>query len=429
MNGYTGKQPDLLVPLSPPHNQLYKMNHCFAFLFLLLTSTALHAQSNGDRIAIAMTDSLLKSQIERKLIPGAVIEIKKAGKVLLKKAYGYANAYSYDGRPLSKPEPVTTDHLYDIASLTKVIGTTTAIMLLADQGKLVIDNPVSKYCKGFDVPDKKNISIRQLLTHTSGLPDWYPMYYRSNNKPSTYALIASLPLKYPSGKERHYSDLGFTILGQIIETVSGMPLEEYVDKKIFQPLGMTHSTYNPLSKGFYKIAATSHGNPYEKRMVYDSTLGYQYKEIIPDSWNGWRNYTLRGEVNDGNAWYANGGVSGAAGLFATVGDLQLLVDMLMNKGKVGKTVFISEATLSKFLTKDRFLNGLGWMMDPANSFMKGAPEGSFGHTGFTGTSITVVPMQKLSIILLVNRQNTGLNEKGEYYNLNALRMGVYNIWK
>jgi serine-type D-Ala-D-Ala carboxypeptidase len=135
---------------------------------------------------------------------------------------------------------------------------------------------------------------------------------------------------------------------------------------------------------------------------------------------------LRGEVNDGNAWYANGGISGAAGLFSTIDDLQKLVDMLINKGKVGSIQFISEKTLQMFLTKDKFNNGLGWMMDPDNSFMKNSPEGSFGHTGFTGTSISVIPKYKLSVILLINRQNTGLLKTGEYYNVSPIRLQVFN---
>jgi CubicO group peptidase (beta-lactamase class C family) len=198
-------------------------------------------------------------------------------------------------------------------------------------------------------------------------------------------------------------------------------------ENIFKSLRMKCTTYNPLKTGNYrKIAATSMGNPYEKRMVYDSTLGFRVNEIDPASWNGWRTYVLKGEVNDGNAWYANGGVSGAAGLFATASDIQKLVDMLMNKGKVGSKQFISENTISTFLTKDKFENGLGWMMDPANSFMKNAPDGSFGHSGFTGTSIAVVPEEKLSVILLINRQNTGLNSNGEYYNVSSVRAQIFN---
>jgi CubicO group peptidase (beta-lactamase class C family) len=158
----------------------------------------------------------------------------------------------------------------------------------------------------------------------------------------------------------------------------------------------------------------------------DSTLGFKIKEINPAQWNGWRTYTLRGEVNDGNAWYANGGISGAAGLFSTVDDLQKLVDMLIHKGKTVSGQFISEKTLQLFLTKDKFKNGLGWMMDPDNSFMKNGPAGTFGHTGFTGPSISVVPEYDMSVILLINRQNTGLLSTGEYYNVSPVRRQVFD---
>jgi CubicO group peptidase (beta-lactamase class C family) len=235
-------------------------------------------------------------------------------------------------------------------------------------------------------------------------------------------------LKYPVGSGRHYSDLGFTILGEIIERVSGLPLDQFVQQNIFVPLKMEHTTYNPLRLNkFTLFAATSHGNPYEHRMLYDSSLGFQVEGIDPASWNGWRNYTLRGEVNDGNAWYANGGVSGAAGLFSTVDDLQKLVDMLLNKGRIGSHQFISRQTIRQFLTKDRFNNGLGWMMDTSTSLLKHAPKGSFGHTGFTGTSIVVLPESGISIILLINRQNTGLSPKGTYFDVTPIRKAILQV--
>jgi CubicO group peptidase (beta-lactamase class C family) len=238
-------------------------------------------------------------------------------------------------------------------------------------------------------------------------------------------LIGELPLKFKVGEQRRYSDLGFVILGEIVERVSGLTLQQFTQQNIFIPLGMQQTTYNPLQTGrSLNIAATSHGNPYEKRMVYDTTLGFRPKEIDPNQWNGWRRYTLRGEVNDGNAWYANGGISGAAGLFSTVDDLQKLVDMLMNKGKAGSVQFISEKTIETFLTKDKFNNGLGWMMDSTNSFMKNVPPGSYGHTGFTGTSIVVIPQSGISIILLINRQNIGLLNNKEYYNVGPIRQQV-----
>ena len=372
-------------------------------------------------------DSILQNQVDMDKIPGAVILIKKDNRVICRHAYGYAQKYDYNHELLSPPEKMTVRHLFDIASLTKVIGTTTSIMLLEDRGEVNIEDPVCKYIKAFNTPDKKEITIRHLLTHSAGLYEWYPMYYLASNKQECFRLIGELPLVYPVGEQRRYSDLGFVLLGEIIEIVSGMPLDQFMKKNIFQPLGMKNTTFNPLTSGHYKkIAATSAGNPYEKRMVYDSTLGFKVKGIDPAQWNNWRTYVLKGEVNDGNAWYANGGISGAAGLFSTADDLQKLVNMLIHKGMVGSKQFISARTIGTFLTKDKFNNGLGWMMDPDYSFMKDAPEGSFGHTGFTGTSITVIPAEKISIILLINRQNTGLLEDGEYYNVNPIRLQVFD---
>jgi serine-type D-Ala-D-Ala carboxypeptidase len=397
------------------------------YIFITTCSIPSHAQQrDANANMIFRIDSILQSQVDADKIPGAVIQIKKGGRLIYTHAYGYAQKYDYNHGLPDPADTMTVDCLFDIASLTKVIGTTTSIMLLADKGLLKVDDPVEKYIKAFNSPDKSAITIRHLLTHTAGLYEWYPLYYRCSNKEETYKLIGELPLKFPVGTQRKYSDLGFVILGEIIEHISGMPLQQFEKENIFIPLGMKSTTYNPLQSGnFKKIAATSHGNPYEKRMVHDSTLGFQIKGIDPDSWNGWRTYTLKGEVNDGNAWYANGGISGAAGLFSTVDDLEKIVDMLMNKGRAGSLQFISEKTIATFLAQDKFKNGLGWMMDPNNSFMKHAPEGSFGHTGFTGTSIAVIPQSGISIILLINRQNIGLLKSGEYYNVSPIREQVF----
>jgi CubicO group peptidase (beta-lactamase class C family) len=370
-------------------------------------------------------DSILQSAVDSKLIPGAVIQIRKGNKNIYRKAFGFAERNDDQNQPLVHPVPMTTDVLFDLASLTKVAGTATSIMLLVDRGLINVDDPVGKYIPAFDTGNKKQITIRHLLTHTAGLITWYPLFYRANNKEEVYKLINELPLAFPVGTSRHYSDLGFILLGEIIEKVSGMPLDQFDQKNIFIPLGMHHTTYNPLANGFAKFAATSHGNPYETRMVHDTSLGYVFKEIDPDQWKDWRTYTLRGEVNDGNAWYALKGVSGHAGLFSTIDDLQKLVDMLMNHGKVKGKQFISEKTIRLFLTQDDFKNGLGWMMDPGDSFMKNGPEGTFGHTGFTGTSIAVVPSLNISVILLINRQNMGLLPAGYYYNPNPLRKEIF----
>jgi serine-type D-Ala-D-Ala carboxypeptidase len=399
----------------------------FLMAFNSISNSQIISSQSANENLTARIDSILQSQVNLDKIPGAVIEIKRGNQIIYKQAYGYAQKYDYNHHLLNPPEKMTVGHLFDIASLTKVIGTTTSIMLLVDRELLKIDDPVYKYIKAFDTPEKREITIRHLITHTAGLYEWYPLYYRASNKEESYKLIGELPLMFPVGVQRRYSDLGFVILGEIVEIVSGLSLEKFMSQNIFVPLQMKNTTYNPLTRGnFKKIAASSHGNPYEKRMVYDSTLGFKIKEIDPAQWNGWRTYTLRGEVNDGNAWYANGGISGAAGLFSTVDDLQKLVDMVINKGKAGYIQFISEKTIQTFLTKDKFNNGLGWMMDPDNSFMKNGPEGTFGHTGFTGTSICVIPKYNLSVILLINRQNAGLLSTGEYYNVGPVRLQVFN---
>jgi len=396
--------------------------------FMTLVSNSQGVMSRGAKAELkAEIDSILQSQVDHDKIPGAVILIKKNNKVIYRHAFGYAQKYDFNRILLNPPERMTFNCLFDIASLTKVIGTTTSIMLLADRGLIKVDDPVARYIEAFNSPDKKEITIRNLLTHTAGLYEWYPLYYLASDKHDCFRTIEGLPLVSPVGEQRRYSDLGFVLLGEIIENVSGMSLEKFMTQNVFQPLGMKKTTFNPLTAGGYgKIAATSAGNPYERRMVYDSTLGFKIKEIDPAQWDGWRTYILKGEVNDGNAWYANGGISGAAGLFSTASDLQKIVDMLMSKGWAGSKQFISWKTVDDFLKKDNFNNGLGWMMDPGNSFMKNAPVGSFGHTGFTGTSIAVIPDRKISVVLLINRQNCGLLANGEYYNVNPVRLQIFN---
>jgi CubicO group peptidase (beta-lactamase class C family) len=394
-------------------------------IFLLLFGISSFAQKNNPEILDKEVSTIINQFIDNSKIPGAVVAIKKGNKLVLEKAFGQARLKEFNGSKSENPEPMSLKHLFDIASLTKVVGTTTAIMKLHDQGKLNVEDPVSKYVDGFSEGEKKKITIRHLLTHTSGMYDWYPLYYFSNKRNETFQFIKNLPLKYPVGAERHYSDLGFTILGEIIENVSGKSLDQYLKSEIFGPLKMKNTGFNP-DKTKYLIAATSPGNPYEKRMVEDPSLGFRIEGLDPNSWNGWRQYVLQGEVNDGNAWYAGEGISGAAGLFSDIRDIQILVDMLRDKGKTGKKRFISEKTINLFTTKDQFKNGLGWMMDSQNAFMRNAPEGTFGHTGFTGTSIAVVPEENLSVILLINRQNMGLQNTKDYFNVNPIREAVFS---
>ncbi|WP_185958468.1 serine hydrolase [Fodinibius sediminis] len=374
---------------------------------------------------IPALDSLILKEMEADHIPGAVLQVKQGGSVLHRAAYGFAKKYGYDLKPLGQPQAMTTGHLFDLASLTKVMATTYGIMLLLDRGRLHLDDPIHHYLPEFEEGEKARITIRNLLTHTAGLAQWIPTYYHGTTPGERYRHLADQPLEWPVGKERHYSDLGFMLLGDIIKRVSNCSLDEFLHEELYRPLGLNRTAFNPLEKGMKPIAATSHGNPFEKQMVYDRDFGYRV-DVEPESWDGWRTYTLQGEVNDGNAWYTHGGVAGHAGLFSTVGDLQVLVDLLLNRGKLNGKQYISAGVVDRFLVKDRYGNGLGWAMDKQIIAAAGSPPGTFGHTGFTGTSVVAVPRDSLSVILLTNRQNVGRQKNGYYYDLETLRQAIFD---
>ncbi len=381
------------------------------------------AQSGSNNPTLIKIDSLIQSEVNQKHIPGAVILIEKDGNVLHRKAFGYADEFDYKMKPLNRPVKMQVNTMFDLASLTKVFATTFGIMQLADQGKIHLDDPVHKYTPEFHGLHKDSITVRQLLSHSSGLNEWQPLYYKAGNSKETYKEICQMPLKYPVGQARHYSDLGFMMLGYLIQKVSGQPLDQYLEQHLYKPLGLHHTTYNPKKQDLANFAATSHGNPFEKKMVYDDHFGYKC-DVDPHSWNGWRTYTARGEVSDGNAWYANQGVAGHAGLFSTIDDLQKLVELMLNDGVYKGHRYIKASVIREFTTKDRYGNGLGWDMAPDVIKINGAPDDVYGHTGFTGTNVVIIPNYHLFYILLTNRENAGVNKDGYYSNLNPLRYKI-----
>ena len=365
---------------------------------------------------IATADSLIGASIG-KLIPGAVFLVAKDGNIVHERAFGYAQLNDYEMRRLASPRAMQTSTMFDLASVTKVMATTFAIMLLVDRGQVDVDAPVLRYLPEFRGVHLDSITVRNLLTHSSGLVQWQPLYYHAANSAETYGVIREMPLAWGVGDARHYSDLGFMLLGYIVERVSGQPLDKFLDQNLYRPLALRSTTFKPRTHGFTEFAATEQGNVYERHMVYDSTFGYLYKGD-PTAWNGWRQYVLNGEVDDGNAFYANGGVAGHAGLFSTAGDLSVLLDVLNNRGIHRGKRYIRAETVDLFLTRDRFQNYLGWQ-SPAN-----LPQGSFSHTGFTGTYVLGVPRYKLSIVLLTNRQNMGTDARGYFPDLGPLQQAV-----
>jgi CubicO group peptidase (beta-lactamase class C family) len=280
-------------------------------------------------------------------------------------------------------------------------------MLLVDRGLMDVDAPAHRYLTELRGTHLDSITVRHLLTHSAGLAQWQPLYYHAATPQQAYDFIRTLPLEWGVGADRHYSDLGFMLLGYMVERVSGRPLAAFVHEELYAPLGLRTTTFLPTQRGLTGFAATSHGNPYERRMVHDTAFGYDY-DGDPHAWSGWREYTLEGEVNDGNAWHAHGGVAGHAGLFSTGRELAALLNVLLDGGVHEGRRIVDAAVIAGFMRKDRFGHGLGWQI-PAN-----APEGSFAHNGFTGTYVIGVPRHDVAIVLLINRQNLDVNDAGYY---------------
>ncbi len=400
---------------------------CAAAILVLTQAVAMACSSQPSGLAdgIAQADSLVQAAVADQLVPGAVLLVSHDGRSVFKKAYGHAQLYEYGGRRLSEPKPMTVGHVFDLASLTKVFATTLGLMRLVDEGEVDLDAPVHTYLPAFRGTSIDSITVRHLLSHTGGLFQWKPIYYHATDKDEAFDYIRSMPLAFPVGKQRRYSDLGFMLLGRIVESVAGRDLDAYLRDELYEHLRLPNIGFNPRERGLGPFAATSHGNPFERKMVYDDSFGYDVDED-PDSFGGWREYVLVGEVNDGNAYHAFEGVAGHAGLFATAGDLQILLDLLISRGVYESRRYISEAVVDSFLTPGAFGNGLGWIMSDRLLGLDDAPDGTFGHTGFTGTYALAVPAYSLGIILLTNRQNLGVGPSGRYNSVDELRVGVAN---
>lgn len=401
---------------------------------LILPTTAAAEEATVDLSAI---DEIAQRRVDNGTTPGITVLIKRGDELLYNKSFGWA--YLYDmGEKLENPISATNDTLYDLASVTKVMATTQAIMKLYDEGRIELDIPVTNYLEGFGINGKENITTRQLLTHTSGLPQWEPTFLYVNTREGEREYVNNLDMMFTPGTYR-YSDLGFYTLGFIIENITGQPLEMYLEENIYGPLGMTDTMYVPLGNGIdpNRIAATSWGNPYEWRMSNqrDWNVGYdttEHQEAF-DTFDGWRWYTLRGEVNDGNAGMAMEGIAGHAGLFSTASDLSILGELMLNGGERNGIRLYSEETLDLFTSMQPGIpnRGLGWRVggsNPGTGFVGDyATENTFAHDGFTGTQVVFHPDYDLQVIVLSNKQNYGpYNDLGSYYSTYALSREINN---
>lgn len=299
----------------------------------------------------------------------------------------------------AKAPPVTANTIYDMASLTKVIVTTTSAMMLVQQKRLDLDATVARYLPEFSAAAKSDpdsawrarITVRMLMLHDSGLPAHRDFYKEAKGYDAVLAKVLAEPLIHEPGTQVEYSDLGFIMLGEIIHRLTGETLEEFAKSHIFAPLGMNDSFYNPPVSLRPRIAPTEFDADFRKRL-------------------------LRGEVHDENAW-AMGGISGNAGLFSTAGDVAAFAQMLLNGGIYAHHRLLARATIQQFTQRQTIGDSartLGWDVPtpPNSSAGHYFSPASFGHTGFTGTSLWIDPERHLFVVLLTNRVNpTRSNEQ------------------
>lgn len=323
--------------------------------------------SRLSRIADVVADGL-----RRERMPGCVVLVQRRGRIVFLEAYGQRQLQP-------EAQPMTIDTVFDLASLTKPIATATALMTLVEKRSVQLDDPVAKYLPDFRTHGKESITVLQLLTHQSGLiPDNALRDYTSGKEKAWENLFQLTPTVEP-GSKFLYSDVGFLVLGRLVETVAGEDLHTYTQRVLFRPLGMTETGYLPSEALRHRSAVT------------------QQRE---DRW-------MRGEVHDPRA-YLLGGIAGHAGLFSTAHDLARYAQMMLNQGSWNQVRILEPQTVALMttpVTVSAGTRGLGWDMRSPYSSNRGDlfSNQAFGHGGFTGTSIWIDPGLELAVIFLSNR--------------------------
>ena len=320
---------------------------------------------------LATIDRVIERGIRAGGYPGAAVVVGRKGAAVWEKGFGRLGWTGESGSVVAERT------IYDLASLTKVVGTTTAVMILFDEGKLRLDDKVVKYIPEFTGGAKDQITIRMLLEHRSGLPAGRDIWRMAQTPEEARAAVISTPLFAAPGQYIEYSDIGADMLGFVVEVVSGQKLDQFLDERVFTPLGMTDTHFRPDASLRGRIAPT---------------------ELTPP-----RGYPLRGEVHDENA-YALGGVAGHAGLFSTASDLAVFAQMLLNGGSYNGTRIVADSTVKLFTRRSAGTRALGWdTCGGHGSCGKYLGDNAYGHTGFTGTSLWIDPDREMFVVLLTNR--------------------------
>ncbi len=320
---------------------------------------------------LAMIDHVIERGIKAGGFPGASVVVGRRGAAVMESGFGRLGWEK-------SSSPVSADRtIYDLASLTKVIGTTTAVMILFDEGKISLDAPVSLYVPGFSGGAKDRVTVRMLLEHRSGLPAGRDLWRSAHTPEEARAEVISTSLGCEPGRCYEYSDLGADMLGFVVESAANQNLDTFLQERVWTPLGMTDTGFRPADSLKTRIAPT---------------------EV-----NTRRGYSLQGEVHDENA-FALGGVAGHAGLFSSAADLAVFAQMMLNGGEYNGTRIIADSTVALFTTRAAGTRALGWdTCGGSGSCGKYLGEEAYGHTGFTGTSVWIDPTRDMFVVLLTNR--------------------------
>jgi uncharacterized protein YbbC (DUF1343 family)/CubicO group peptidase (beta-lactamase class C family) len=348
--------------------------------------------SGFDLSRLAQLDTVINDAIADKKLPGAVVVVGRGDTVVFRKAYG--NRAVVPAR-----EPMTLDTIFDLASLTKVVATTPSVMLLVEEGKIRLTDPVATFIPEFAKYGKDRVTVRDLLTHMSGLRPDLDLGFDWRGYDEAIRLATEEVLTAPPGRRFVYSDINFFLLAEIVRRVSKQPLDQFARQRIFQPLGMRETMFKPPAALLPRIAPTEPCTPFGWPCQGPAVSGVEAADMK----------MLRGIVHDPTARRMDG-VAGHAGLFSTAADLVLYCRMLLGAGAVGTTRILAPLTVGRMTSPatpagEPGVRGLGWDIDSSYSANRGEllPIGSFGHTGFTGTSIWIDPATRVFVIFLSNR--------------------------
>jgi len=339
----------------------------FLALAVLLPAVA-HAQP----LDFSLVDEAAQAIVASGEVPGAVVLIGQGDEILYQRAFGWRTI-------VPQHQPMTVDTIFDIASLTKPVGTTLAVMALVERGAVTLDAPLGKYLKEFRARALDGVTVRRVLTHSAGLPAIPKNGVFARRFPTAAAAIAKEKLDYPPGTAFQYSDTGFILLGELVRRVSGQPLDENLRRLLFRPLALADTSFHPSAAQHARVAPTEFHN----------------------------GHMLQGEVHDPRARLL-GGVAGHAGIFSTAADLAKICRMLLHGGALDGHRIFRPSTVQLMWTRStegRGTRALGWdVTSPyATVFAPFFPAGSVGHTGFTGTSVSIDPSSRTYVILLTNR--------------------------